>query len=631
MPKKIKTPYPEWFINELANLNDRARAMKGELPTTEEVEFICPKHGTYKQRVSSHIKRSTGEKASGCPKCKIDSISNAQKSRRKTKRVYPDWFINELLLEEQKQKAINGTLSTKDMAVFSCPIHGPYAQIVNNHIVNGKPKSGCPECSNTRLRTFPEWFLKELTLPSDIDKAVAGVLKAHDKVTLSCPVHGDYQKEVKQIINSKGERLEFGCPSCNRSKGSAVGNSKEARQKAVETRKANPDYSEQQRANSLKKSALCVPFPQWFIDDLVYDEDKEKAKNRLLRAHDRVWFNCPKHGPYLQLVNSHILVSNLSPKHGCPKCVVTNQHSSFEDEVSDYIQSLLPLQVKKNTRELIQNPETGRWWEIDIYYPILKLAIECNGSYYHATVGGNLEYSKDPLYHQKKFLECEKKGIHLINLYDVDWYENSDKIKAYLKMLVLKATRYHARDCEVRTVSPKLAKLFENKYHLQGYSTHSSIHLGLFYQGQLLSIMSFGSPRFGYKNYAYELHRYCVKEGVTVLGGAQKLFKKFVETHPGDILSYSDNDYFTGGIYPNLGFKFDGLTTPSYYWYKSHNESCTREQCQPKKLKEMYPDLYEQAEGQGSKEEFIMTSLGYMKVYRAGNKRWVYQNDFLPL
>lgn len=552
MPKKIKTPYPEWFINELSNLNDRARAMKGELPTTEEVEFICPKHGTYKQRVSSHIKRSTGEKTSGCPKCKTDSISNAQKSRRKTKREYPDWFINELLLEEQKQKATDGTLSTKDKAVFSCPIHGPYAQIVNNHIVNGKPKSGCPECSM-------------------IEK----------------------QKKRSKTLSKNEE------------------NSERLR-----------SYNEKRR-NARK-------FPDWLLNE-VSEEDRQKMLSGNIKSEDYVMCNCPKHGPYKIQLHNRYWGSTLKPKHGCPKCVVTNQHSSFEDEVSDYIQSLLPLQVKKNTRELIQNPETGRWWEIDIYYPILKLAIECNGSYYHATVGGNLEYSKDPLYHQKKFLECEKKGIHLINLYDVDWYENSDKIKAYLKMLVLKATRYYARDCEVRTVSPKLAKLFENKYHLQGYSTHSSIHLGLFYQGQLLSIMSFGSPRFGYKNYAYELHRYCVKEGVTVLGGAQKLFKKFVETHPGDILSYSDNDYFTGGIYPNLGFKFDGLTTPSYYWYKSHNESCTREQCQPKKLKEMYPDLYEQAEGQGSKEEFIMTSLGYMKVYRAGNKRWVYQNDFLPL
>lgn len=37
-----------------------------------------------------------------------------------------------------------------------------------------------------------------------------------------------------------------------------------------------------------------------------------------------------------------------------------------------------------------------------------------------------------------------------------------------------------------------------------------------------------------------------------------------------------------------------------------------------KKLKEIYPDLYGQAEGKGSDEEFIITFLGYMKVIVQG-------------
>ena len=48
---------------------------------------------------------------------------------------------------------------------------------------------------------------------------------------------------------------------------------------------------------------------------------------------------------------------------------------------------------------------------------------------------------------------------------------------------------------------------FQIENHLQGYAK-SSIDIGLFYEGQLVSLMTFGKTRFS-KKYEYELIRFC--------------------------------------------------------------------------------------------------------------------------
>ena len=122
-------------------------------------------------------------------------------------------------------------------------------------------------------------------------------------------------------------------------------------------------------------------------------------------------------------------------------------------------------------------------------------------------------------------------------------------------------------------------------------------------------------------NKNYELVRYCVKSGYTIVGRANKLLKAFeMQNKPLTLVSYSDNDYFTGGIYNQLGFEYDKQCSLSCYWYMNGKEY-KREECQVNKLKKLYPNLY--AKTTNSKENYIMLSLGAKKVYRSGNTRWI--------
>ena len=304
-------------------------------------------------------------------------------------------------------------------------------------------------------------------------------------------------------------------------------------------------------------------------------------------------------------------------QQSCGCLDVAHNGSKEELEIKEFISRVVGGEA---TKEKILNGK-----EIDIYYPSLNLGIEYNGSKFHATLGAAFE-NKHKLYHQDKFLLAKEKEIHLINIFDVDWANNQDKVKMYLRSLVVPQKRLFARKCEVKEISRELAVNFTDEYHIQGsVSRLMKINYGLFFNDELYAVMSFGKLRLSKTDDGqYELHRYCVKDGYTILGGAEKLLKHFEKDYsPKYIRSYSDNDYFKGGIYERLGFENAGQCTPRYYWFLNGVE-LRREACQLKRLKEDYPELLQEAyvKEAPNKEDYVMLKLGACKVYRSGNTKW---------
>lgn len=248
--------------------------------------------------------------------------------------------------------------------------------------------------------------------------------------------------------------------------------------------------------------------------------------------------------------------------------------------------------------------------ELDIYLPNLSIAIEYNGSFWH------LNERKDKKYHQDKTIACAKQGIHLIHIFDYEWVNTIKKVKLtnYLKGLLLQNKIYHARNLHIQVISNSVAKDFQDKYHLQG-STDSEYNIALTDNNEILSIMSFRSPRFDH-SYEWEITRYCNKDGIGIVGGAERLFKHFItENKPTSILTYIDITKFTGNVYTRLGFKptKDYLTIPNYVWVNKEFDVLPRYKTQKRKLL---------AKGLGKEEQTeneIMKTLGYYKVYDSGN------------
>lgn len=171
---------------------------------------------------------------------------------------------------------------------------------------------------------------------------------------------------------------------------------------------------------------------------------------------------------------------------------------------------------------------------------------------------------RDPIkdtYHKEKSLVAKQFGYRCVHIFD--W----DDINKIL-MLLLPRPRLFARKCIIKEVSVDIAKDFLNSYHLQGY-IEDTVRIGLYYNNVLVSIMTFGTPRYN-KNYNVELLRYC--SNCEIIGGAEKLFTYFLKTyHPNSIISYCDLSKFVGNVYEKLGFTLL-RTTIGIHWYnpKTH-------------------------------------------------------------
>lgn len=273
--------------------------------------------------------------------------------------------------------------------------------------------------------------------------------------------------------------------------------------------------------------------------------------------------------------------------------------SQPEKDIVEYLTS-------RGIKNIIQSERTildGK--EIDIFLPDYNVGIEFNGDYWHS------ELKIGKRYHYDKSMLANSKGVFLYHIFSHEWFEEEKRTRILNHLdniLHLNENKIYARKCMIREVDVTEKNDFLNENHIQG-KDNSTIKLGLYYNDELVSLMTFCYPRFS-KKYNWELSRFCSKHNYNVIGGASKLFKYFVDNYMKDgevIVSYSDIAKTTGKIYKTLNFEFVNDAEPNYIWWKSDDDYKTRYQCQM------------------VNERIIMESNGYIKIYDCGNKVWVFR------
>jgi hypothetical protein len=181
--------------------------------------------------------------------------------------------------------------------------------------------------------------------------------------------------------------------------------------------------------------------------------------------------------------------------------------------------------------------------------------------------------------------------------------------------------KIYGRKTEIKEITDnKLVRSFLNRNHLQGF-VGAKVKLGLFFNDELVSLMTFGKRRvaMGKKSTnkdEYELLRFCNKLNTNVLGGASKLFNYFKNNYnPKEIATYADRSHSTGNLYKQLGFDFISKTIPNYYYYDRHCNKFNRFNFRKDKLIREGFD--------SNKTEFeIMDERGYLRVYNSGNLKY---------
>lgn len=247
--------------------------------------------------------------------------------------------------------------------------------------------------------------------------------------------------------------------------------------------------------------------------------------------------------------------------------------SSLELQVKDFIKSL-NLEFKSNDRTIIAPKE------LDIIIPSHNLAIEFNGLYWHSELAG-----KGRNYHLDKTKECNKAGYNVIHIFEHQWINRQEIIKDIIKKrLGIVENKVFARKCEIREVETSQAREFIETNHLQGYAS-ATYKLGLYYENELISIMTFGKSRYD-KNCDWELIRFANKLGHNVIGGASKILKHFRKQNTGSIISYCDISIFSGNLYKDLGFIYSHNAKPNYFYFDNMLNVYSRVMFQKHKLKD---------------------------------------------
>ena len=249
-------------------------------------------------------------------------------------------------------------------------------------------------------------------------------------------------------------------------------------------------------------------------------------------------------------------------------------------------------------------------------FKVDNILIEINPTPTHNSTWGLYNNPKDKYYHYTKCNIAIENGYRCICIWD---WDDENKV---IELLKPRKTLY-ARKCQVKEITLEESIDFINKYHLQG-AIKSKISIGLFFNDELVSVMTFGKPRYN-KKCEYELLRYCSSHNI--IGGANKLFSFFLKTYnPQSIISYCDMSKFSGAVYEDLGFMFVKCSVSRHWYNIKTNKHITDNLLRQRGFDQLLGKEYGYY-GKGTSNEELMKKHGFVEIYDCGQSTYIYKNS----
>ena len=305
-----------------------------------KLTITCPIHGDFLQRTDSHLR------GNGCPKCKAKRKGFTQQEFiNKCKKVFGE---NTYSYDKVKYT------TTKEKVIVTCPIHGDFSRLAGS-LIQG---IGCPEC-NLRVKMTTDEFVqgcKEIYGGNTYSYKKTIFTRIDNKVTLTCPYHGDFTKTARAALKGHG------CPMCNN--------------------------------KTPSKPALIARFHK--IHGSKYDYSK--VSYRYLT--EKVTIICPEHGEFTKAIYSHLKGA------GCPHC--TTSHG--EEKIINHLDK---TNLKYQFQKMFSNCKNLRKLRFDFYLPEKKLAIEYDGKqHFQPVMFGGINNETSELRFEKQRERDEIKNIY---------------------------------------------------------------------------------------------------------------------------------------------------------------------------------------------------------------------------
>jgi len=351
-----------------------------------------------------------------------------------------------------------------------------------------------------------------------------------------------------------------------------------------------------------KRSNIRAYTEKEFIDVLKNKNNNMKLISKYIPGKIYLDFKC-KCGNI-----SNMQISNVMRGGTCLKC--SKQNSNVELEIIEYIKSLGVNNILHNNRKILNGKE------LDIFLPDYNIAIEYNGLLWHSrglTFPSNID-KFNKFKHNDKTNLCINNNIHLLQIFENEWYENKDKWKSVIRNKLKKnKNKIYARKTVFKKITSSEASIFCENNHLQGKGT-SSLNYGLFYNTELVSVMTFSKARFiKDANIKYEMIRFCNKINHSIIGGASKLLKNFRLLHTGGIVSYANRRWSDGHLYKMLGFNLKNISVPNYFYFNKERILWSRNKFQKHKLSKLEIFDIKKTETEN------MFLNGYRQIHDCGN------------
>lgn len=275
---------------------------------------------------------------------------------------------------------------------------------------------------------------------------------------------------------------------------------------------------------------------------------------------------------------------------------VSNRISCGQLEISEFIRSY---------GFTVENEFCVNGLKYDIFVKERNLLIEFNGLKWHSMRDSKI---RDINKYRNSV------GYRYSSIYEDEWANRNEPIKHYILNIlnVNKPIKIRGSSINVQSVDMNVANELYEKYHYLGPCS-SNMNYGVVIDNKLVACASFKRPTRQSK-YEFELVRMISNPGYRIYGVWTKVIETFVrDFSPNSIVSFSDNRLFSGETYSKIGFKYDGLVKPDYYWV--HNNIRKHKSGLRKKP------------GEVGTENEIRTSQGMNKIWDLGKKRWVWSKS----
>lgn len=430
---------------------------------------------------------------------------------------------------------------------------------------------------------------------------------SHNGVCMSClqiatakwtEKHPEKGAEYARAYRSKNiDKLRAEGREYRRAKWATDPESMRAKQRAAYRRKVGEDNV---------KAFNRTPIPELVSRLDTAHQGKYKYVSGFSNLNAPAVFYCTEHNAEFSAAPSNVLDGAKS----CPHCA--HLQSAGEFSLAQYLAQYTEVQQRR--RDLLDGKH-----EVDIYLPKFNLGIEYHGLFWHTKerVGNK---------HRAKWEMAQRKGLRLVQIFEDEWLFSRSMCEGRLMALLGLGPKTDARKCTVQQIPFGEARDFLVQVHSQGAGSKTSHCYGLFSEGALVAVATFGAMRngAGIAVGGWEVLRYASK-GV-VRGGFGKLFSAFrTAVNPSEVISWCDLRWGNGRVYAALGFQAGEISVPDYWWVDcAARTRLSRYAVQKHKLAE-HPEL-KHFYADGMSEKQVMESAGYKKILGVGSQKWTWTN-----